>query len=69
MILPPVLRQADGIKPFILRTVLGNYALGTVLFQSDNHAIECPTEYASRLLRDAGKNFTATECEDLAAVA
>lgn len=67
MIQPPVLRQVDSIKPFILRTDVGNYALGVVLFQSDNHTIKCPTEYASRLLIDAHKNFTAIECEDLAA--
>lgn len=66
-ILPPVLRQVDSMKPFILCTDVGNYALGAVLFQSDNHAIKCPTEFASRLLRDAHKNFTATECGDLAA--
>lgn len=66
LILHPVLRQIHSIKSFILRTDVGNYALGAVLFQSDNHAIKCPTEYASRLLRDAHKNFSAIECEDLA---
>ncbi|GFY16114.1 retrovirus-related Pol polyprotein from transposon opus [Trichonephila clavipes] len=40
---PPVLKQADGTKPYIIRTDASNYALGAVLLQgegSDEHPIE-----------------------------
>ncbi|GFT69061.1 retrovirus-related Pol polyprotein from transposon 17.6 [Trichonephila clavipes] len=45
----PILKQADGSKPFTIRTDASNYALGVVLLQGsgpDEHVIE----YASRLM-------------------
>ncbi|GFS89780.1 retrovirus-related Pol polyprotein from transposon opus [Trichonephila clavipes] len=47
---PPVLKQADGTKPYIIRTDAGNYALGAVLLQGEG-SDEYPIEYASRLLQ------------------
>ncbi|GFT33964.1 retrovirus-related Pol polyprotein from transposon opus [Trichonephila clavipes] len=32
---PPVLKQADGTKPYIIRTDASNYALGAVLLQGE----------------------------------
>ncbi|GFW34754.1 transposon Tf2-8 polyprotein [Trichonephila clavipes] len=64
---PPVLKQADGTKPYIIRTAASNYALGAVLLQgegSDEHTIE----YASRLLTPAERNYSNTEREALAVV-
>ncbi|GFW54671.1 transposon Tf2-9 polyprotein [Trichonephila clavipes] len=64
---PPVLKQADGTKPYIIRTDASNYALGAVLLQregSDEH----PIEYASRLLTPAERNYSTTEREALAVV-
>ncbi|GIY13396.1 hypothetical protein CEXT_617301 [Caerostris extrusa] len=62
----PVLKQADGSKPYIVRTDAINYALGASLLQftisvfvqlsvftSDVHSIE----YASRLLSQVESNF------------
>ncbi|GFV20647.1 retrovirus-related Pol polyprotein from transposon opus [Trichonephila clavipes] len=64
---PPVLKQADGTKPYIIRTDASNYALGAVLLQgegSDEHLIE----YASRLLTPAERNYSTTEREALAVI-
>ncbi|GFT94644.1 transposon Tf2-6 polyprotein [Trichonephila clavipes] len=63
---PPVLKQADGTKPYIIRTDASNYALGALLLQegSDEH----PIEYASRLLTPAERNYSTTEREALAVV-
>ncbi|GIY23434.1 hypothetical protein CEXT_532051 [Caerostris extrusa] len=39
----PVLKQADGTKPYIVRTDASNYALGAALLQgvgSDEHPID-----------------------------
>ncbi|GFY34334.1 retrovirus-related Pol polyprotein from transposon 17.6 [Trichonephila clavipes] len=47
---PPVLKQADGTKPYIIRTAASNYALGAVLLQGEG-SDEHPIEYASRLLQ------------------
>lgn len=63
----PILRQADELKPFILRTDSTGYALGAVLLQREG-ADERPIEYASRLLNGAEKNYNTTECESLAVV-
>ncbi|GFW59129.1 retrovirus-related Pol polyprotein from transposon 17.6 [Trichonephila clavipes] len=64
---PPLLKQADGTKPYIIRTDASKYALGAVLLQregSDEH----PIEYASRLLTPAERNYSTTEREALAVV-
>ena len=67
LITPPVLKQADGTKPYILRTDASSYALGAVLLQGEGPT-EHPIEYASRLLTQAERNYSTTEREALAVV-
>ncbi|GFT99987.1 hypothetical protein TNCV_1079981 [Trichonephila clavipes] len=57
---PPVLKQADGTKQYIIRTDASNYALGPVLLQGEG-SDEHPIEYASRLLTPAERNYSTTE--------
>ncbi|GFU93228.1 hypothetical protein TNCV_4217541 [Trichonephila clavipes] len=64
---PPVLKQADGTKPYIIRTDASNYALLAVLLQGEG-SDEHPIEYASRLLTPAERNYSTTEREALAVV-
>ncbi|GFV30884.1 retrovirus-related Pol polyprotein from transposon 17.6 [Trichonephila clavipes] len=65
---PPVLKQADGTKPYIIRTDASNYApLGAVLLQGEG-SDEHPIEYASPLLTPAERNYSTTEREALAVV-
>ncbi|GFW65914.1 retrovirus-related Pol polyprotein from transposon 17.6 [Trichonephila clavipes] len=64
---PPVLKQADGTQPYIIRTDASNYALGAVLLQGEG-SHEQPIEYASRLLTPAERNYSTTEREALAVV-
>ncbi|GFX56782.1 retrovirus-related Pol polyprotein from transposon 17.6 [Trichonephila clavipes] len=64
---PPVLKQADGTQPYIIRTDASNYALGEVLLQGEG-SDEHPIEYASRLLIPAERNYSTTEREALAVV-
>ncbi|GFS73670.1 retrovirus-related Pol polyprotein from transposon 412 [Trichonephila clavipes] len=61
---PPVLKQADGTKPYIIRTDASNYVLGAVLLQGEG-SDEHPIEYASRLLTPAERNYSTTEREAL----
>ncbi|GBM29529.1 Retrovirus-related Pol polyprotein from transposon 297, partial [Araneus ventricosus] len=68
LVTPPVLRQFDPTKPFIIRTDASGYALGAVLLQGDSPADERPIDYVSRLLRSAEKNCSTTEREALAVV-
>ncbi|GFU80085.1 retrovirus-related Pol polyprotein from transposon 297 [Trichonephila clavipes] len=56
LITPPILRQVDPKKPFIIRTDASSYALGAVLLQGESPTDEQPVEYASRLLSSAEKN-------------
>ncbi|GBN01029.1 Retrovirus-related Pol polyprotein from transposon 17.6 [Araneus ventricosus] len=58
LVTPPVLRQVDPTKPFIIRTDASGYGLGAVLLQGDSPADERPIEYASRLLSPAEKNYS-----------
>ncbi|GFV96295.1 retrovirus-related Pol polyprotein from transposon 297 [Trichonephila clavipes] len=63
----PILKQADGSKPFTIRTNASNYALGAVLLQGsgpDEHVIE----YSSRLMIPAERNYSTIEREALAVV-
>ncbi|GFT14846.1 transposon Tf2-6 polyprotein [Trichonephila clavipes] len=55
LITPPILRQVDPKKPFIIRTDASSYALGAVLLQGESPTDEQPVEYASRLLSSAEK--------------
>ncbi|GFX11413.1 retrovirus-related Pol polyprotein from transposon 17.6 [Trichonephila clavipes] len=64
---PPVLKQADGTQPYIIRTDASNYALGAVLLQGEG-SNEHPIEYTSRLLTPAERNYSTTEREALAVV-
>ncbi|GFT35704.1 retrovirus-related Pol polyprotein from transposon 17.6 [Trichonephila clavipes] len=64
---PPLLKQADCTKPYIIRTDASNYALGAVLLQGEG-SDEHPIEYASRLLTPAERNYSTTEREALAVV-
>ncbi|GFV95847.1 retrovirus-related Pol polyprotein from transposon 297 [Trichonephila clavipes] len=68
LITPPILRQVDPKKPFIIRTDVSSYALGAVLLQGESTTDEQPVEYASRLLSSAEKNYSTTEREALAVV-
>ncbi|GFT43623.1 hypothetical protein TNCV_3362531 [Trichonephila clavipes] len=64
---PPILKKADGSKPFTIRTDASSYALGAVLLQGsapDEHVIE----YASRLMIPAERNYPPTEREALTVV-
>ncbi|GFS85669.1 transposon Ty3-I Gag-Pol polyprotein [Trichonephila clavipes] len=64
---PPILKQAEGPKPFTIRTDASSYALGAVLLQGsdpDEHV----SEYASRLMIPAERNYSTTEREALAIV-
>ncbi|GFT55348.1 transposon Tf2-9 polyprotein [Trichonephila clavipes] len=64
---PPVLKQADGTKPYIIQTDASNYALGAVLLQGER-SDDYPIEYASLLLTPAERNYSTTEREALAVV-
>ncbi|GFW07374.1 retrovirus-related Pol polyprotein from transposon 17.6 [Trichonephila clavipes] len=66
LITPPILKQVDPKKPFIIRTDASSYALGAVLLQEESPTDEQPVEYASRLLSSAEKNYSTTEREALA---
>ncbi|GFY35259.1 retrovirus-related Pol polyprotein from transposon 297 [Trichonephila clavipes] len=68
LITPPILRQVDPKKPFIIRTDASSYTLGAVLLQGESPTDEQPVEYASRLLSSAEKNYSTTEREALAIV-
>ncbi|GBM18646.1 Transposon Tf2-9 polyprotein [Araneus ventricosus] len=64
---PPVLKQVDETKPFVLRTDASNYALGAVLIQGKGEE-EHPIEYASHLLTSSERNYSTAEREALAIV-
>ncbi|GFV55378.1 retrovirus-related Pol polyprotein from transposon 17.6 [Trichonephila clavipes] len=63
---PPVLKPADGTKPFVIRTDASSVALEAVLLQGEKD--EHPIEYASRLLSSSERNYSTTEREALAVV-
>lgn len=67
LISPPILKQADGTKPFVIRTDASDVALGAVLVQGEKEE-EHPIEYASRLLSSSERNYSTTEREALAVV-
>ncbi|GFX90553.1 transposon Tf2-6 polyprotein [Trichonephila clavipes] len=45
LITPPILRQVDPKKPFIIRTDANSYALDTVLLQGESPADEQPVDF------------------------
>ncbi|GFW19522.1 retrovirus-related Pol polyprotein from transposon 17.6 [Trichonephila clavipes] len=63
----PIMKQADGSKPFTIRTDASNYALGAVLLQGSDPN-EHVTDYASHLMVPAERNYSTTEREVLAVV-
>ncbi|GFW12874.1 retrovirus-related Pol polyprotein from transposon 297 [Trichonephila clavipes] len=67
LVSPPILKQADFSKPFLIRTDPSNYALGAVLLQGEDKD-EYPVKFASRLLNPAERNSSTTEREVLAVV-
>ncbi|GFW16758.1 retrovirus-related Pol polyprotein from transposon 297 [Trichonephila clavipes] len=67
LVSPPILKQADFSKPFLIRTDGSNYALGAVLLQRGDKE-EHPVEFSSRLLNPAERNYSTTEREALAVV-
>ncbi|GBM50822.1 Retrovirus-related Pol polyprotein from transposon 17.6 [Araneus ventricosus] len=67
LVSPPVLKQCDSAKPYIIRTDASNFALGAVLAQGEIPD-ELPIEYASRLLTSAEKNYSTTKREALSVV-
>ncbi|GFX41919.1 retrovirus-related Pol polyprotein from transposon 17.6 [Trichonephila clavipes] len=67
LVSPPILKQADFSKPFLIRTDASNYALEVVLLQGEDKE-EHPVEFASRLLNPAERNYSITEREALAVV-
>ena len=62
----PILSLPDFEKPFGVRTDASDYAIGGVLFQCDEDGNEKPLCYASRVLIDTEKNYSASEREILA---
>lgn len=67
MISAPVLVQPEYTKPFVVRTVASNYALGAVLLQGKGHE-EHSMEYSSCLLSPAERKYSTTEREALTVV-
>ena len=65
---PPLLSFPNFKKDFFLQTDASGVGLGAVLVQLDNTGNEKVLGYASRLLKDAEKNYSATEIECLAIV-
>ncbi|GFX95522.1 retrovirus-related Pol polyprotein from transposon 297 [Trichonephila clavipes] len=59
LVSPPILKQADFSKPFLIRTDASNYALGAVLLQGEDKE-EHPVEFVSRLLNPAERNYSTT---------
>jgi hypothetical protein len=64
----PPLRFPNFKKRFILQTDASVTGLGAVLAQLDNSGTEVAIGYASRMLKPAEKNYSATELECLAIV-
>ncbi|GFT05884.1 retrovirus-related Pol polyprotein from transposon 297 [Trichonephila clavipes] len=62
-----ILKQADGSKPFTIRTDACNYALGAVLLQGSGPD-EQVIESASCLMIPAERNYSTTERKALAVV-
>ncbi|GFT01023.1 retrovirus-related Pol polyprotein from transposon 297 [Trichonephila clavipes] len=62
---PPILKQPDFSKSFLIRTDASNYALGAVLLQGEDKGH--PVEFAS-MLNPAERNFSTNEREALAVI-
>ncbi len=57
-----------GHPTFVLHTDWSKTAIGAVLLQDDEHGVEHPIAYASRILTQAERNYAPTEGECLAVV-
>ena len=68
MVNPPVLIYPDFTKCFVLETDASTVGLGAVLAQKDKNGVNRPIGYGSRMLKDAEKNYSATELEALGVV-
>ena len=64
----PILRNPDFSRPFILYTDASHIALGAVLSQIDDHGQEYVVAYASKLLKEAERNYNIAELECFAVV-
>ncbi|GFX35246.1 retrovirus-related Pol polyprotein from transposon 297 [Trichonephila clavipes] len=64
---PPVLKPADGTKPFVIRTDASSVALGAVLLQGEKDE-EHTIEHASQLFSSSERSYSTTEREALAVV-
>lgn len=64
----PVLAQPDFTKPFTLHTDASGEALGAVLTQDDEEGNPRAIGYASRILSDVERRYSATESECLAVI-
>lgn len=64
----PVLAQPDFSKPFTLHTDASGSALGAVLTQDDDDGSPRAIGYASRILTDVERRYSATETECLAVI-
>lgn len=68
LISEPVLAQPDFSKPFTLHTDASGSALGAVLTQDDDDNNPRAVGYASRVLTDVERRYSATETECLAVI-
>ena len=64
----PILSYSQLNQPFILQTDASDFGIGAVLAQLDDQGNERVVAYASRVLSDREKHFSAMEREALAVV-
>jgi hypothetical protein len=62
----PVMALPDFTRPFEMKTDASQYAIGGVLYQKDEEGKEHPIWYASRVMKEAERKWSASEREMLA---
>lgn len=67
LVTPPILRQANPNKPFVIKTDASAYVIRACLLQEESPDKK-PVEYASRLLTSSKMSYSTTERETLAVV-